>query len=364
MSDEFNEFNGLFQRMQNIIRRDLAEKDKRLQKHLPSVSAKEVHCWRRMANRLPMENMLTDKKEKPLLLFHGTPCRFEEFYPLSHFGTLSAAREAALKSDIVLSGQPPKPNDFHETYYSWEDYCRIKNTRFIPVCLKMRRPLAAADIIRHDTEHYGMLVRNELEKETYSLLMKSQYPILRELGIAGVLMGHAQTEMPPVYQMIFNDPYKMTPEQIAQELRLETLFKVRTPYKNQLGKHSWNASINLTHLIYQRMIRFFERRGYDGIQYVNRCEDEGKLSYIVFRPEQVIRLDRDLERPCPKRRKNAAKEKRLNALEEEALARCRHVVLGSYERGQDMSYQKKLKEDEPLLKLRRASALNDERERS
>lgn len=37
-------------------------------------------------------------------------------------------------------------------------------------------------------------------------------------------------------------------------------------------------------------VRLLEAAGYDGLVYVNRFEDEGSLSWVVFRPEQAVRL--------------------------------------------------------------------------
>jgi hypothetical protein len=159
----------------------------------------------------------------------------------------------------------------------------------------MKRPLYVHDLGMHTIENYKKIVLQELEKDTYTNLMIKEHPVLQKFAIAGMLMNAYQEQqtVPPIYDMIFKDPMdeeKMSSFDVANELYCEKLY----PVVAQTGEDDMTNTdkVNRQHLIFQRMIRFFESRGYDGFVYHNRGEDKGHLSYIAFRPDQVVRLDR------------------------------------------------------------------------
>ena len=74
----------------------------------------------------------------------------------------------------------------------------------------------------------------------------------------------------------------MEHDDVLRELAQEKLYKPE------------NISTDRFHLALQRMIKYFEYLGYDGFHYINEYEDPGHISYIPFRPEQIIRLDQEI----------------------------------------------------------------------
>ena len=234
-------------------------------------------------------------------------------------------------------------DDLIERNAEYQAYCDEKlkkNGRLIPVALNMSHPIEIIDIFEHNLCNYKQLVLNVLEQEKYtSLLLKAQ-PLLRTFAIAGLLIDYQIPQVPPVYDMIFKDPLHLSDTEVIAELQSETLYQ---PLKGNI-----NMGKNRTHLAFQRMIRFFERRGIDGFKYVNRWEDKGHYSYIVFRPEQVIQLNdnmpQNLERPlCTG----------LSFYERAALNRCVERTLSKRENQLRLNFQKNILQYIPKSKVRK-----------
>lgn len=280
---------------------------------------------------------LKDEQNEPLTLYHGTLTAFNQFYPLSHFGTKEAAEEAAYK--LVLrdnhwqdSSFEQVANDLRERYRAYQEQKKI-----IPVHLKMQNPLYISDLkTAHNHKSYKNIVLGELEKDAYPYhpalsAVMSQFPILQSFCIAGVLFDKRLSYAPAVVDMIFSDPFLMDEADIVKELSAEKLFRPKEPA-------TLYRSLNAVNLVYQRMIRFFERRGYDGFVYCNKVEDAGKDSYIIFRGGQVARLDRK-----PKGRvemfPSVQAEAKLRRMEEKAFARCHKRPLTDAEAKDYLAYQ-------------------------
>lgn len=310
----------------------------------------------RRGERLVFNTFLKNKKNAPQILYHGTLKNFEKFYPLSHFGTKAAA-EQALKNAAYCFGDrliEEQPDLIDDTYYKeYEEICVRKmqeEGKVIPVLLNISRPLEIIDIQEHCVFNYKKVILNLLEREKYTDLMFKTASVLRRFAVAGVLFNYEMQQIPRVYDMIFKDPLKMNAEAVYKELSSDTLFKIqKNSYQN-------DASIvsNRVFLSFQRMIRFLERRGFDSFKYINRFEDKGHYSYIVFRPEQVIRLDRDLPEKVVSFHSPA-----LSIHEKEALERCIDRPLSQVENKNRLYFQETLLENIPLKQIKRNRLLKD-----
>ena len=86
-------------------------------------------------------------------------------------------------------------------------------------------------------------------------------------------------------------------EQVQKELAIGHLYPI-----------SQNEEENRYHLTAQRLILFLENLGYDGVQYdymknsvdayrSGKIKDLDNRAFVVFRPEQVVRLDKKVKLP-------------------------------------------------------------------
>ena len=220
---------------------------------------------------------LTDRENKhvPKLLYRGTIDPLDTAKPLSHFGSFKAARE--------------RLNNLEEAIYEGksENLARLGvdfNTVFFqikPIFLKMNNPFRIPELGNHELKDYKRLM-------VHVLLMKEKGRECIDSLYKGNLFSDCfrdrllQHQMPKEFSYIFDEPYKMDLESVKKELEFEGLYTIIN--ENSEGE----TNINREHLCYQRMIRFFERQGYDGFVYQNGWEDVGEDSYICFRPSSVL----------------------------------------------------------------------------
>ena len=290
----------------------------------------------------PTVSLVKDVNNRPRVFYHGTLTQFENFYPLSHFGTKTAAKEAMIFQAERFDGQFSE-EDLIDRNEEYQAYCKEKlqkNGRLIPVALNVSHPAEIIDIFEHNMLNYRQVVLNVLERESYSMLLLQAQPFLRTFAIAGLFLNYKLPEVPPVYDMIFKDPFHIPDKQVIAELQSETLY--------QPLKGTSNMGKNCKNLAFQRMIRFFERRGIDGFKYVNQWEDKGHYSYIIFRPEQVIQLNKELSQHLKKRQCTA-----LSDYEKQALDRCMNRSLSEAENRQRLSFQKDILKYIPKSKVRK-----------
>ena len=96
---------------------------------------------------------------------------------------------------------------------------------------------------------------------------------------------------------IFKDSQTCPHEQVKKELIMGHLFSV-----------SLNEEENRYHLTAQRLILFLESLGYDGVQYdymkdsvdayrLGKIKDFDNRAFVIFRPEQIVRLDKKIDLP-------------------------------------------------------------------
>ncbi len=228
-----------------------------------------------MEYEFKLENsILKDENGQNILLFHSTDTKIDRFYPLSHFGTEKAS--ARVSEDIFR-------NRYQYTNYEElaqridEEACssvvpkyNIDYTTYL-VNLSITKPLIMDDIGMHS------------EPVKWESWMRGNYwnkPFFKKrYSDEDIAQRNAQA----LYRFIFKNPDTMKEDELRYELSLEKLYD-----PNEAGKD--DARHLKKRVKFQRLIRYLEKEGFDGVQYKNTWEDKGSISYIVFRPEQVFFL--------------------------------------------------------------------------
>lgn len=236
----------------------------------------KVHLSYRLVQNNPQARMLYQQDEKggPLLLFRGTTNSKDTFAPLSHFGTLKAAKDRLDTLEEVMN----VPNSWfhcHMTKEGWNPIFQIK-----PVYLKMKNPFRIPELGKHSLDRYKNVLTHFLLREKYGAIFINR---LYLFSLENFVHQFKKTILPKEYDFIFMHPYTLTTNQVKKELFLGGLYPVLSEKMDPSAQ-----SKNLENLMFQRLIRFFERRGYDGFVYKNGWEDAGNDSFITFRKEQVV----------------------------------------------------------------------------
>lgn len=196
------------------------------------------------------------------IFYHGTRAKFDTFRPLSHFGSYSAAQECVL----LWPCQKDETLDIrHE--YSIQMPPSFKNDstyKIIPVQLNLTNTYEIDDFGGSSDINYFQCV--------------VLYHIVHDLKLNNI---------PYFYDYIFTEPFHIPTPDVKKELQTDNL------YNTTAQQHACHTpeQVNRYHLYQQRMIQYFEHLGYDGFNYTNRREDRGHTSYIVFRPENIARMD-------------------------------------------------------------------------
>lgn len=197
---------------------------------------------------------------KDSIFYHGTYNEFTRFRPLSHFGSKYAAdffaHSGVKKGEVAYASSNLNEIIFQKTSMP---KTRISG-KVIPVKLNINNTYELQDVeATHDKNFYrGLLL----------------FYFIEELG---------NTKLPLSYDYIATSPFEtsISWNDVKKELLSDSLY---TPMEN-------NEDMDRYHLFLQRMIQFFESMGFDGFHYTNEYEDDGHISYIPFRPENIIRLD-------------------------------------------------------------------------
>lgn len=239
---------------------------------------------------------LVDENKNPITFFHTTPCgKIKHFFPLSHFGTREAAQMRSMHFIYDALGMtepvshPDKiPPRLLEKLLQQKS---IPNLQTYSVHLAIKSPLRMPDIIHHSLEHYYRWFSHQYAP-------KSQYLEGRE-RCEGDVVGPARIKYKDVVSdFIFLDPFTRSEAELKKELLAESFYTI--PEKLEAPKYipSFLSSVRLKmdkrlyflaeNVAFQRMMRYLEGEGYDGISYQNAHEDVGQKSYIIFRPEQVF----------------------------------------------------------------------------
>lgn len=263
----------------------------------------------------------------PLKLYHGTCAEFKYFRPLSHFGTKNAAkmilqgkRDAETREEDPISLIMKEDEIF---FGGIENDAPASKDKIIPVYLRMKHPFMLADLPSHSAHWYKTgLFYGLLSDEWHTdvplnrareLFTKSKGSLKDESAFQFFAQICNMADFLPQLQFIFDEPFALPIEQVRYELSLEKLYHPCADGSQQVSQKT-----DRYHLVFQRMIRFFESLGYDGFVYQNEVEDQGSFSYIIFRPDQVKRLDYELLH-VPDCRPSALNEALLNAIMQETL---------------------------------------------
>ena len=208
--------------------------------------------------------------DKNSTFYHGTWENFDRFRPLSHFGSLAAAQEVLKspekKHEILDTKAEESAMLYGDVFMSCNDIILYKQSgKIIPVQLNLSQTYEIPDLLGGtDINYFKRVVL---------------YHIAHDLKL--------EDKIPDFYDYIFYEPFNMSPMDVKKRLTADTLYEPITQ-----GDILPPDQINMYHLCYQRMIQYFEHLGYDGFHYMNRCEDCGHTSYVVFRPENIARLDK------------------------------------------------------------------------
>lgn len=355
----------------NYVEYDLPEcRHSPLFKYIPQACSDQKVYDLNLSEKVAPLDVMTDGTGKPLILYHCTDSAFEEFYPLSFFGTKTAAKTVGF--ELACCHRLQTINSCHIPDYqqvkekklidemAWLQLQNVQKLRLIPVCLHLKNPLKVTDTLTHTIDDFKNIILSFFEQESYSALMKTKFPILQQFGIAKILLDYACAKMPPVFDMIFKEPLQMRTEDIAKELRLEKLFQVKEVDANASDNDKKEAAFeNVKNISLQRMIRYLEKRGYDGFAFRNWTDDNGSMTYIAFRPEQIIRLDRKLPPHLFQNRPSAAHEKRLLMLETKALRHCQERPLTENEKIILSYMQMDMLRDIPAQEVRKSRRLQE-----
>lgn len=331
--------------------------------------------------------LLGDSQGNPLTVYHATSKIFELFRPLSHFGSYQAAtgrikgsysetkhlafgmiEHAGSEKDILRSVD----FIFHTIKKVLEKEKQVKRYEnepyYIPAHLALYNPKVMPEMGFYRSGYKDDLMYRLIEKDLlhqfrfYKHMTKSLQYVMALKEILKMV------EVPPIYDFIFKDPFKIPEEAVRYELGLEKLYPiwgvndVNVEYqglKEIFPKHSLhnNMFVNRSNLSMQRMIRYWENKGYDGFIYEDTQDDlvverDGKLNtinqkqlpsfnsikgrgsfaYVIFRSGQVIRLDRPLEYQLAPLYPPVKNQQKLNEIEQKTLAKMAPRKLSSSER--------------------------------
>ena len=211
----------------------------------------------------------------PKMLYRGTINPKDQAKPLDHFGSFRAARERLDALERAINEKRLENFERLGVDLSQISY-QIK-----PILLKVKNPFRIPEMGNHELKDYKrlmlhVLLMNEKGREAVSQLYEGSN---FSESFALKLSGEA---LPKEFSYIFDEPFKMPMDEVKKELLLGGLYDFEEVNPNLVN------NINREHLAYQRMIRYFERQGYDGFVYKNGWEDTGIDSYICFRPNSVV----------------------------------------------------------------------------
>ena len=193
--------------------------------------------------------------------YHGTFHDFDRFFPLSHFGTYDAAQ-------IVLVNGPHEIGEYLNAPLQLRRLApkdNTPNTDQTEKTIKAKFNMDKTYEISDYSTHHDILYYKDM----------FLYHIFDELKLQGI---------PLFYDTIFNAPMAIDIRDVENELMRDNLYKIETQTRDCLCPDE----INRYHLCFQRMIHYWESKGYNGFHYTNIAEAPGHVSYVVFRPENIL----------------------------------------------------------------------------
>ncbi len=213
------------------------------------------------------KSLLLDKNDVPLVLYHGTYYDFDYFRPLTHFGPRINAetnlREGKWKRDPNIDIAKPK---------------------IIPINISEANYPEIPDLNNHSVKNWaGILFQymcdDQIKDYLNALEITDETEFEKRHKVEFDKLMAAEITVPAEFDFICDAVSGRISEQdIKSELTAETLFDIH----------------NSENLFMQRMIQYFESIGIHGFKYKNFTEGIGECSYIIFRQNDIHRLDKKL----------------------------------------------------------------------
>lgn len=213
------------------------------------------------------KNLLSDENGKPMVLYHGTYYNFDYFRPLTHFGNKFNA-ERNLK----------------EGKWKRDPNIDINKPKIIPVNISNYRYPEIPDLNDHSVANWkGILFQYMSDQQIKDFLnameISDEGEFQQRYKVEFDKLMNSKITVPPEFDFVCEPvSSSMTGNDINEELAAETLFDI---YNNE-------------NLFFQRMILYFESIGIHGFKYKNFTEGSGNCSYIMFRQNDIHRLDKKL----------------------------------------------------------------------
>ena len=239
-----------------------------------------------------------NSKGNPQIFWHGTCADFDVFYPLSYFAVDRHISESAefykerryvhrkfISDEEAVNNTNDMLQELEEAFSAVLSNTpnskrqeRHPNFKIIPVHLKMKNPLRLSSWEFHLDEALIGLV--------WGLTRRPEENSLHTIKDANVYAD-----------FIFKDSQTCPHDEVQKELKMGHLFAI-----------SQNEEENRYHLTAQRLILFLEKLGYDAVEYeymkdsvdayrAGEIKDFDNRAYVVFRPEQIVRLDKKTDLP-------------------------------------------------------------------
>lgn len=209
--------------------------------------------------------------------YHGTVKEFQQFRPLSHFGS----REVA----VFFSNQNHSHEEVIELHQEMMGKVELQLMNFQQLALGKEPVLEP--IKRSSPKiipvHLNLTNTYELQDSENH----HDYNCYKNTMLYHFMIEKKFDQLPPIFDFIFDDPKHLDHKSVRDQLQMDSLY---APAKKNLTCFSI-PEIDMYHLCFQRMIQYWESAGYDGFHYTNCHEDNGHLSYVPFRPESIKRLD-------------------------------------------------------------------------
>ncbi len=212
-------------------------------------------------------NLLLDNSGMPLVLYHGTYYDFDYFRPLTHFGPRINAE-----------------TNLREGKWKRNPNIDITKPKIIPINISKNNYPEIPDLNDHSVKNWcGILFQYMCSEQIKDFLValdtKDEVEFQKKYKAEFDKLMSVDITAPSEFDFICDAVSGRISEQdIKSELASETLFDIYTS----------------ENLFMQRMILYFESIGIHGFKYQNYTEGVGEYSYIIFRQNDIHRLDRTL----------------------------------------------------------------------
>lgn len=203
----------------------------------------------------------------PLRIYHRTTAEVEKFLPFTHFASKSSVENASFNPYATY----PHSKTLKDSSYVMPAYLFISNPKLLTFSLGSTiSDLQKSFVKELVDEQFGRGLSHYMACQE-NVFHKNRSTITHDVFN---LFQYKQD-----YAFIFQNPYQLKQEGILQELKLETMFA---------NIESNCEETNKKYLVMQRLVRFWEKKGYDGFVYPSGIHK----AYVTFRPQQIKRLDR------------------------------------------------------------------------